>query len=78
MSKSSERIQEAILEFIAGAPQGRSAIEIVSGVAEREEIRPDVVRRELMNLMERGHVSLKSNLKLKRSQAERAVDHTTP
>ena len=72
---TSEKIQESILRYVASSPQGRSAIDIVCFVANKEKVSPDLVSRELLNLMERGDVGLRTNLKLERAERQNLVDH---
>jgi hypothetical protein len=72
---TSEKIQESILRYVASSPQGRSAIDIVRFVANKEKVSPDLVSRELLNLMERGDVGLRTNLKLERAERQNLVDH---
>ena len=72
---TSEKIREAILNYIAHSPQGRSAVDIVRFITSRQKVGPDVVSRELLNLIERGEVGLRTNLKLERAERQTLVDH---
>ena len=62
MTAGPQEIRESVLRFIASSPQGKSAVEIVRVIAEKEKISSELVRRELLNLLERGEVALRTNL----------------
>ena len=75
MATQSESLRELILRFIAESPQGRSALDIVKIISKKENVSPELVRRELLNLLERGEVALRMNLKLEKAEREGLVDH---
>jgi hypothetical protein len=72
-------IRRSVLRVVSASKRGKSAAEIVSSVAAAQRVDSDAVRREVLNLIESGELTLGTDLRLRPACANKRhdlVDHT--